>query len=134
MCDYEPVDCYSEHYPRARKDHRCMECGGAIACGEVYWKRSYVFEGTAATEKVCRYCTALENSNQIETSDGCKPAFGTVVETLKEWWRDMRMPEVDDDVTGRGRVLLVLKHLGIESPPLTHKTKGDLRKERLARA
>lgn len=55
----EQPDCYSLSTPKARKEHRCCECGGVIQVGEKYFSHNLVWEGTAATFKCCSDCEAL---------------------------------------------------------------------------
>lgn len=59
MCDYEPEDrCIVLHYAarRARKPHRCGECGRVIAAGETYQHTGMLFEGHKYTNKCCSHC------------------------------------------------------------------------------
>ena len=50
--------CITDH-PKARKIHRCGECGGMIQVGEVYNKYHGVEGGEGFTHKVCVDCNTL---------------------------------------------------------------------------
>lgn len=55
--DYATV--WDDTWRKARKEHKCHACRGRIAPGERYLVNSVVFEGTAASEKMCAACDAL---------------------------------------------------------------------------
>lgn len=58
MCsiDLDPCDVWSETWRRARKDHACSCCGGAIASGERYVAHFSKFEEYIDTAKLCSPC------------------------------------------------------------------------------
>src|SRR5271154_1617951 len=60
MCRIEHSDGQSEVWVptdrKARKDHRCTECGRAIKAGEMYQHVFSVTNGDAGVEKTCRHC------------------------------------------------------------------------------
>jgi len=41
---------------KARKDHRCMECGRTIGRGETYTNERLLFDGSVSTHKTCAHC------------------------------------------------------------------------------
>jgi hypothetical protein len=92
MCfDYDGYwDAFIETRPKARKAHRCGECGGTIAPGEVYHKINYVFEGTAGSQKECARCEAVRNEvSRVEQEHGCHYnesvcPFGQLAEAISE--------------------------------------------------
>ena len=55
----EMPQAYSMATPKARKQHKCCECGGVIAVGEKYNRHSGVWENTPASYKVCVDCDNL---------------------------------------------------------------------------
>ena len=62
MCDYGGPDWYSGAWPRAKKEHRCVECGEIIQKGEKYGAFSGKWDGDVSThrqhilcEDACRY-------------------------------------------------------------------------------
>lgn len=50
----------------ARKEHRCCECQGVIQSGETYIYHSGVWDGLAASFKVCQECEALRNQVRLD--------------------------------------------------------------------
>lgn len=58
MCeiDMDSWDAWAESHPVARKQHRCDCCGARISAGEKYYRISFVYEGTADSEKACLAC------------------------------------------------------------------------------
>ena len=46
-------------YPRARKEHRCEECGRKIEIGEIYVRYAGTWEGDFFTNVACQQCAAL---------------------------------------------------------------------------
>jgi hypothetical protein len=58
FCDYDPPRFYVATMPRAKKAHRCDECGGAIACGQTYENVSGFWE-FFNTFKTCQRCVDL---------------------------------------------------------------------------
>lgn len=59
FCDCEPAEFYHRATHKARKVHRCMECGKAIQAGESYEKVRAKWDGTVDTLKTCCRCVAL---------------------------------------------------------------------------
>lgn len=59
-------DGYAELYQstmrKARKEHRCCECGNAIKPGDIYEYTVIVFEGDFSTKKTCEKCSDLAES------------------------------------------------------------------------
>lgn len=47
---------YVNHYPTARKRHRCGSCWRLIEPGESYWRQAGLDRGTAWTTKTCEHC------------------------------------------------------------------------------
>ncbi len=61
MCDLdymEEVSFWSETWRTARKGHRCTACGGEILPQERYVVHFSVYDGSAASEKICGLCYA----------------------------------------------------------------------------
>ena len=59
MC--EIADVYIRETPRARKWHRCAECGGFIDPGETYVKHWGIWDHEHSTYKVCSECEAIRS-------------------------------------------------------------------------
>ncbi len=57
MCgDPEPLVMPREEYPKARKPHKCCECGSDIDPGEKYQKITGLHEGSWVEFKTCYVC------------------------------------------------------------------------------
>ena len=54
--DGDPNEFYSESLVRARKAHKCCECGRSIAPGETYERVSGKWGGAIDTYKTCPHC------------------------------------------------------------------------------
>lgn len=89
MCriDYAdgPIDFYSEHYYKAKKQHKCGECGRDIEIGEKYRYMSGKWEGEFASYKACIHCS--EGMDWLTTECGGF-MFSEVVEEIEEHARD----------------------------------------------
>ncbi len=60
-CDFGGPECFSEAQRVARKEHRCVECGGTIVKGDIYRHMSGIWDGTPDTFKWCDTCTTIYN-------------------------------------------------------------------------
>lgn len=60
--DGESAECYSERLVRARKLHKCCECGDEIAPGETYQRITGMREGDWFTFTTCVPCTRVRAS------------------------------------------------------------------------
>lgn len=59
-CDYDPANIYRASTPKARKEHRCEECGGPIKPGEKYEYVFGVWDGSwVSIFKTCERCFDL---------------------------------------------------------------------------
>ncbi len=56
--DGESPDVMTTTHPKARKQHRCCECHGAIMPGEQYEKITGIWNGEPETYKTCAVCAA----------------------------------------------------------------------------
>lgn len=86
MCmidDADPCDFEVSEYPRARKEHRCEECGRAIQPGERYRRTAQKFDGYVSAWKTCAHCEAAA-SYLVEHCNGY--VVGGVREDLEEHW------------------------------------------------
>lgn len=55
----EMPECFTHKQPRARRPHKCCECGGRIQVGETYHRMSGVWDGEPSVYKVCPECEIL---------------------------------------------------------------------------
>jgi hypothetical protein len=69
-CDYPLPSVYWQTVRKARKPHRCVECGCMIAPGIRYEHVRGVWEGEPNSYKTCLDCVGLRNL----LSD-CEPCF-----------------------------------------------------------
>ena len=78
MCyiDLEPCEVWEERERKARKEHRCSCCHGAILAGQVYLVHFSVFEGTATSGKMCTACRD-DRATFAADHDGtlCTPSY-----------------------------------------------------------
>lgn len=58
VCDYDPAEFYSATIRKARKQHKCYECSGAILAGEKYERVVGKWE-YLDTFKTCERCVDL---------------------------------------------------------------------------
>lgn len=65
MSEYAEV-CICDK-PKARKEHRCCECGGIIGIGEIYHRYHGVFDGSGFTYKMCPECDQLRTIIDVDT-------------------------------------------------------------------
>ena len=56
MTDGEDPDFISSSALKARKQHRCGECGRAIEAGETYERTAGCWDGAVSTHKTCAHC------------------------------------------------------------------------------
>ena len=85
----------------ARKTHRCIWCGEAIAVGEKYEDRRYMFEGVFSRDKTHPEClTAMESSDDV--GDGFYPYEQlrgmTMDDSQEEKDRRFRQKEIVEEV------------------------------------
>ncbi len=87
MMDEGPgMQLTQDNMRRARKDHRCGECGRAIQKGEIYRNISGLWEGEFVSEKTCGHCAIGQNLLSREC-DGF--VFHAVAEDLHEHIREV---------------------------------------------
>lgn len=55
-CDYEPATFYSSALRKARKAHKCEECGRQIKPGESYERVSGMWDGCITVFCTCSHC------------------------------------------------------------------------------
>lgn len=59
MCDYDPPEFFWCRTPKARKEHKCGECGIKILKGEIYQVFTGKWDGNMDTYKSCLPCAQL---------------------------------------------------------------------------
>lgn len=71
----------TEEIRKARKAHRCCECGGKIAPSDTYEYVKGLWDGDWSEFKTCEKCADLRSS-LMEVS--C-PGYGDLAETYIDW-------------------------------------------------
>ena len=80
----ERPDCYGVKVRKARKPHKCYECGGVIEKGEQYNYHHGVWDHEAASYKVCTDCDGLrEDCDATAEYDGDRTAFGNLCDSAQ---------------------------------------------------
>lgn len=113
MCAYdgdEPADVWNETRPRARKEHRCEECGGAIPKGVFYRRVAVLGDGHWTTYRVHLECAELAHLLGDLMCDG-NAAIGQMLEHLSESGIECEPPEIDD-------ALVIYAHVPVPLPTL----------------
>ncbi len=64
----EHPEFYTESIVKARKDHKCCECGEIISKGQKYHRVAGKWDGEMLTFKTCIICTRIRD-------DYCKNGF-----------------------------------------------------------
>jgi hypothetical protein len=95
MCMTDEIDDFvtmiaEGHFVKARKPHKCMECGRPIAAGESYHTESFRFDGEFMTHKTCAHCMVPRGWLQKECG-------GFVYNMIKE---DLREHVTESDYYG----------------------------------
>lgn len=76
MCFYSDENgpsVFREKRTKARKVHKCSECEGEIAVGEVYRNIFGVWDGEYNVFKICEPCEQLRaRIKQHELAEGCR--------------------------------------------------------------
>ena len=81
MCDAEPLEGQTTKWPRARKEHHCIECGDVIPVGVQYQLITGVSDHRGWTFKTCEVCVAVRQLYVDTLLPGdCWPAFGQLYE------------------------------------------------------
>lgn len=83
-CDEMAIDLTLKQ-PKARKAHKCTECGRQIEVGETYEYRTTLYDGSVSTHKTCSHClVAREWLSRV-----CGGwVYGEVEDDIREHWRE----------------------------------------------
>jgi hypothetical protein len=77
-CDGSP-EFQDVTYPKARKEHRCVECRRLVPKGEQYQKWVMKFDGDLSCDKTCSECAEIR---QVFSCGEMQPQFGQL-------WQEM---------------------------------------------
>jgi hypothetical protein len=86
-CDYDgdqPEFYNSGEVKRARKQHRCGECGGPIFVGEPYDWAIGKWDGRVNTHKECVACVEMRQWAEISVPCFCCNIWGELHEHIRE--------------------------------------------------
>lgn len=61
-CDFDGPSVFNEKMVKARKQHRCCECGSDINKGDIYEYVFGVWDGDASSYHTCEKCSDLRHS------------------------------------------------------------------------
>lgn len=86
-CDYESPSVFHAELRRARKPHKCGECGSAIQPGETYENVWGIWNGCPETYKTCQRCLELRNYVSAHVPCFCLE-YGNMLECATETLRE----------------------------------------------
>ena len=81
MCDMPAV--FGQEQRKARKQHKCCECGCTITLGENYAYSHGVWDGSGHSFKQCLDCAEVSNAAASFVED---PGDGPAFTGLREWF------------------------------------------------
>lgn len=87
--DYDQPQFYSEGTRKARKTHRCCECGGPIHPGMLYVYRSGKWDSGVETFKECFFCAEVRRWATISMECFCANMIGELHEKVREMLLDV---------------------------------------------
>jgi hypothetical protein len=85
-CDDDPPSVMRDENHKARKEHKCSECGRTIAIGEIYRHIWGVWNGDSHTFWWCSHCIAGQQAAAALTDCDCY-CFGGLWD---QFWEDCR--------------------------------------------
>jgi hypothetical protein len=88
--DYEGPEFFVMHVVKARKPHRCYECGGPIFAKEKYKRSTGKWDGEVITYRECCGCMEMREWAEISVPCFCCNLLGDLHETIREMVEDVR--------------------------------------------
>lgn len=85
----DPPQFYVEGTRRARKQHRCVECGGPIPVGTVHRYMSGKWDSRVETFRECPLCTEVRQWAKISVDCFCSNTFSELHDDCREMVRDL---------------------------------------------
>lgn len=84
-CDTEAPSVFASATPKAKKAHRCCECNGVIQPGETYQRYWGVWDGEAATYRICSDCNEAAKwyTSLVKCFGDCR-SFGSLHSDMYE--------------------------------------------------
>lgn len=83
MCEMPAA--FGQKQRKARKEHKCCECGSLIKAGEVYMYSHGVWDGSGSSFKQCLDCSEVSNAAAASVED---PEEGPPFTGLREWLQE----------------------------------------------
>jgi hypothetical protein len=62
-------DFFQKEFRKARKQHKCCECGEKILVGEKYMRNFGIYDGDASNYKVCGVCEWVRDTLDMDSDD-----------------------------------------------------------------
>ena len=89
-CDYDydnkPIEFQNLTTPKARKEHKCSDCGGIIRIGERYEYSVMKYDGSICVEKRCADCIFIVHEVGRAFYVDCESRFQPPRGRLSEAW------------------------------------------------
>ena len=92
------ITVLKESTPTARKEHKCMFCGGIIKVGEKYDRQTCVYEGSVYDWIAHCECSIL--ASELDMYDGCDEGLNNegFIECVKQYVYDNHYDNEIDDI------------------------------------
>lgn len=92
MCDMPAV--FGQEQRKARKQHKCCECGSIINSGDQYAYSHGVWDGSGQSFKQCLDCAEVSTAAASSVDD---PEDGPAFTGLREWFMSYSCREFNGD-------------------------------------
>lgn len=86
-CDYELPEFYEQETLRARKPHKCVECGRIIQAGETYEYVRGKWDGDFLQFHTCTHCLAVREAWMRFMGSSCWLFSGLYEEIANSDWK-----------------------------------------------
>lgn len=103
-CDLDQPSVFNETRRKARKQHKCDSCRGAILAGEAYISTFGVWDGEAARFKRCLDCDGL--MAWAHKQDDCMCiSVSSIMTDIRDHFRDRGEPALTAEFAARARAI-----------------------------
>lgn len=96
-CDTELPKFFDQKTVKAKKNHRCCECGDEIAPGDSYVRSSGKWDGEVKTYSTCQKCDRVSRLARMLHPDFCR-LFGGLFEEMRAcdlYWEDEEGSDIE---------------------------------------
>lgn len=101
MCECgEMPSTFRETRPKARRDHKCCECGGMIRAGEVYRSVWGVWDSEQRTYRTCVDCLGLHDWAESDGGELCT-TFGNLHVDVLDFMHESGEAALEAEATRR---------------------------------